>query len=344
MPEVTIDGSHGEGGGQVLRTAAGLAARTGTSLHVTNIRANRSRPGLRPQHVAALEAVAQACQGELSGCEVGAREISLSPGDLRADRVEVDTGTAANTLLVLQALIALAPGLSGPLELVARGGTDTLWAPTVGHTRDVLSPLARRAGVDIEILEVQHGFYPEGGGVLRARLTPREPARSLLPDTGRGGLEEVAVETRVAGLPAHVGERVSRSTVERLEAAGLTVEGTVHRVAAACPGVVVDAVARYEHTVLGANQVGRRGRPSEAVGEACGDALLEEIEGPGWVDVHTADQLVPLVFGRPSCKLLVREVTGHLATNLHVADRFLDGGYEVMPAGSGWWVRFTAGT
>lgn len=340
MDLLRVDGSMGEGGGQVVRTAAGLAARTRTPVEITGIRAGRRNPGLRPQHVAALEAVAEACQGELEGAKVGAQRIRLVPGDHEGGTVHAETETAANTTLILQALLPLAPVLDEPLTLVATGGTDTKWAPTSGHLQGALVPLAAKAGVPLEVLEVRHGFYPKGGGRLKVKIHPRaEPTWSGVLE-GRGGLEGIELTVRMAQLPDHVGERTLAAASQVLEDAGYEVKGTIEEVEAASPGVVIDGVARFEQTVLAANALGEKGLPSETVGQRCGQGLLAELESPATVDTHAADQLVPLLYDLAEAGFTVREVTGHLRTNLAVAGLFLPGGSAIDQLPDGGRVRF----
>jgi len=318
VPPVEVDGSQGEGGGQIVRTAAALAARSNTPIRVTDVRANRDPPGLKAQHVAALDAVAKACRGSLDGDEPGSSTFTLRPGRVEGGNVRVDTGTAASTTLVVEALLALAPALPTPLTVEARGGTDVRWSPTLDHLRSVLVPLLDRAGVDVEVLATREGFYPKGGGRIRALVPPAQaPAwDGVLED--RGALKQVTATVRVVRQAGHAHRR--GDLLER----AVPVSSRVHQVEAACPGVVVDAVARFEDTVLGANVVGEKGLPSETVGERCAQRLLDELESPATVDVHAADQLVPFLLGRVDGGFVVRDVTSHLATNADLCERFLD--------------------
>lgn len=324
MP-VHVDGSVGEGGGQVVRTAAALAARTGRELELSNARANRNTAGLRPQHVAALEAIADACGGRLEGAEVGATSFRLVPGPVAGGRVRADPGTAANVVLIAQALVPLSDELDEPLVLHARGGTDVKYAPTLEHFRRCFVPWARRLGVPIEVGEAREGFYPVGGGRLSVTIGPRRE-----PGTGeavleRGRLHGIEVRVRIHDLPDHIPQRINRTAAGLLSSHDATVDTSVEWVDAECPGVVVDAIADFDHTVLGANVVGEKGVPSETVAENCVGDLLAELAGPATVDVHLADQLVPLLLGRPGTGYLVREVTGHLTTNADLCERFLEG-------------------
>lgn len=344
MPPMRIDGSQGEGGGQIVRTAAALAARTGTPIEVVNVRARRDTTGLRPQHVAALEAVARACRGRFEDVEVGSKRFVFHPGRVKGGSVKVNTGTAASTTLIVETLLTLAPVLPTPLTVNAGGGTDVRWSPTLEHLRSVLLALAERAGLAVELLDSRAAFYPKGGGRIRALVPPCDaPAwEGVLED--RGPLERMEATVRVAQLPEHVPERILASLEEHLARAGYEALTYVDRVEAKSPGVVVDAIARFEETVLGANAVGEKGLPSEVVGERCAKRLLAELESPATVDVHAADQLVPLMLGRVEGGYIVRELTSHLETNARLCERFLDGSVTLEDrAGGGVEVRFERG-
>lgn len=322
---VRIDGSMGEGGGQIVRTAAAMSACTGHGLRLTNARANRDTAGLRPQHVAALQAVARACDGRLEGVEVGAENFALDPGEVTGGHVRVETGTAACVNLVLQALAPLSRRLDEPLTLAAEGGTDVRYAPTLGYLRGVFCPWARRLGIPVEIQAAAEGFYPVGSGRLKARIHPAREPRLQGPLLERGRLRSIEVHTRVHDLPDHIPERINRTAAGLLSDHQAPVHTATERVEADCPGVVVDAIADFEETVIGANALGEKGVPSETVAENCAGKLAAELESPATVDVHLADQLVPLMLGRVEAGYLVREVTSHLETNAEVCQRFLDG-------------------
>lgn len=324
-----------------MRTAAALAARTHRSLEMTNVRAGRDTTGLRPQHLAALEGIAQASKGGLEGGEVGAESFVLRPGRLEGGFVRVNTGTAASATLIAEAAIALAPGLPTPLTVEIRGGTDVRWSPTLEHFRSVLVPWARRLGIHVEVHEAREGFYPEGGGRLRVLIEPADDPDPIGELTERGRLETIEATVRVSDLPDHIPTRILESLEEELAAAGYEAVTHVHRVESRSPGVVVDAVARFEDTVLGANALGEKGTPSEVVGRRCAGRLVEELESRATVDVHAADQLIPLALGRLEGAYVAQETTGHLETNAWLCERFLDGQVHLEPVEGGTLVRFS---
>lgn len=266
---------------------------------------------------------------------VGSDAFTFYPGRVEGGLVRVDAGTAASATLIVETVLALAPSLPTPLTVEARGGTDVRWSPTLEHMRSVLLPLAARAGVDVDVLGSRAGFYPKGGGRVRVLVSPVEEAswEGVLEE--RGALEHLEVTVRVCDLPGHIPERILDAFGERLGKAGYEASAYVEEVEAASPGVVVDAVAVFEETVLGANRVGEKGVPSERVGRECAERLLAELEGGGTVDVHAADRLVPLLLGRVEGGFVVREVTGHLATNARLCERFLGGRVRFEEGASG---------
>lgn len=342
MSAVEIDGSQGEGGGQVVRTAAAMSARTGQAVEVVNARANRSTQGLRPQHVAALEAVAQACDGSLEGVEVGATRFRLEPGEVTGGRVRVETGTAASTVLIAHALVPLADRLDEPLQVMAEGGTDVKYAPTLEHLRRAFVPWARRLGVPIDLTRAREGFYPVGGGRLHLTIEPRGEPELEGPVLERGRLQGIEVRVRIHDLPDHIPERINRTAEGLLSGHDGPVYTSVESVEAECKGVVVDAIADCEQTVLAANALGEQGVPSETVARNCAGDLIAELGSPATVDVHLADQLVPLLVEAPGAGYRVREVSEHLATNVDVVEAFRPGSVEIVDTDRGSVVRSLA--
>jgi RNA 3'-phosphate cyclase len=339
MTVVEIDGSIGEGGGQIVRTAVGLAAAEGRALSMVNVRENRSSTGLRPQHVAAIDAVAQACEAETEHVEVGSTRFSFDPGEISGGRVRVDTGTAANTILVVQALVPLSRELDEPMTVQVCGGTDVKYAPTLTYFEHVFCPWARRLGVPLEIETKREGFYPVGGGELSVTIGPRETPELDEMMLERGELRGVEIRTRVSELPDHIPERINRTAKGRLSGQPAPVHAEMLRVDADCAGVVVDTIADFGDTVLGANALGEKGLPSETVAKNCVGDLLAELASPATVDVHLADQLVPLLVGLKGAGYRTREESSHLSTNVQVVRRFCPDAVEIVDATNGFVVR-----
>ncbi|AOS96941.1 RNA 3'-terminal phosphate cyclase [Microbulbifer aggregans] len=336
MNWLAIDGSYGEGGGQLSRYAVALAAISGRSLHLKNIRAGRAKPGLMAQHLAALRAVAEVCGGVLEGAELGAQEVYFRPGPIRGGEYHFDVGTAGSVVLVLQALLPVALKADSAVQLSMAGGTDVRMAPPVDYLTRVFLPWLARMGVRVQIESIRHGYYPRGGGRVNLRV---QPCRSLLPLTADmpGALQRIAGVSHVAHLPSHIAERMAKSAREVLEGLGpIQVEEQVLTdVEAFGSGGALVLVAETENSQLGAAAVAERGIPAERLGEEAGRALLAELEAGAAVDVHACDQLLLYAaMAAESSRLAVREVSRHAQTVMWLVEQFLPTRFTVTPCGS----------
>jgi RNA 3'-phosphate cyclase len=319
---VQVDGSLGEGGGQVLRLAVAMSAASGSDLRITNIRAGRERPGLAAQHVAAASAVMELCGGRSEGLRKGGLELSLHPSRTPGGRVEVDVGTAGSVTLVLQASLgALSAPTGGPGQITVTGGTDVIMAPSWDYLSNVLAPVLVSSGLPLEPECQKRGFFPVGGGRVRAEVGAR--SGSLSPFLPRATTEPTIKGSIVySQLPDHIPKRIDHAI--RKELIGLDVEGIrKSEVPAACPGVVATLWAEAGDAVLGASMVGRRGLPSEEIGSSLGRSVREDLEAGATVDVHLMDQLmVHAALSRGTSELRTRTVSLHAQTALEVVRLF----------------------
>ncbi|CVK31415.1 RNA 3'-terminal phosphate cyclase [Methanoculleus bourgensis] len=280
----TVDGSYLEGGGQVLRLAVALSAISGTPVTVTRIRQNRPNPGLAPQHIAAVRAVAGACDAECRGLAIRSSEITFSPGRLQQVDLAIDPGTAGSIPLILQAWLPVALRTGGSITVT--GGTEVTWSPTIDYLDRVLAPVLRHAGASIDIEVLERGYYPRGGGRVRARVEPGRPGPIVIPEEEPG----CGIVSCSSGLPEHVVERQAAAARNLLEKdLGLPCTATLdHREGG--PGV--GSSVTVWSGAKGAVALGKRGLPAEEVGRTAARALVEECRSPGTVDVHLADQLL----------------------------------------------------
>ncbi|MGD9962281.1 MAG: RNA 3'-terminal phosphate cyclase [Thermoplasmata archaeon] len=319
---IEIDGAHGEGGGQVLRTAVSLSAVLQEPVRVTDIRAKRPNPGLAAQHVAAIGAVAELCDAEVEGVHVGSREMTFLPGTLAGGDFELDIGTAGSTSLVLQACLLPATFSKAPVTLALRGGTDTKWSPPIDFMRLVHIPIIRRIGASCDIDVVRRGFYPEGGGEVVARVDPCPVVRGV-DLAQRGELVRISGVTYAQNLPEHVVSRMKHAALKTLVDHGrVKVDSDLRSGSSTGAGIVL--AAEYEGAILGASALGQRGVRAETLGENCAADLAETMRSGATVDEHMLDQIVPyMALAEGESTVLAEELTGHAETNIWVVDRFL---------------------
>jgi RNA 3'-terminal phosphate cyclase (ATP) len=330
-----IDGSYGEGGGQLLRTAVALAAITRRSVHVRNIRADRSNPGLAPQHLAAVKAVASLCGAEVEGLEVHSREIRFKPGSLRGGRFDFPVGTAGSITLVLQAALPVAIACGERVSMHITGGTDVRAAPPLDYFRHVLLPLLSPMGVAVKVDVLQRGYYPRGGGEVIVAVEPSPLLRPMILDSP-GNLLDLRVLAHVANLPAHIVQRMMKSALTELSpfatpAIELEALGIDRAIG---PGGAIVSIGQLEHTRLGASAVAQRGVPAEQLGAASGRLLREEVLSGATLDVHAADQvLIYLALACRASRFLARSFSSHAVTAVWLLEQFLPVRFQVRQVG-----------
>lgn len=333
--EIEIDGGHGEGGGQMVRTAVGLACALGRDVAIRNIRKGRSKPGLRAQHLAGIELAAEMCDAEVSGLEIGSTEVRFRPTSNTGGRFEIDVGTAGSVSLVLQTCLIPALAAKGATELRIRGGTDVPWSPPIDYVRMVMSPLLQLMGADVDISVEQRGFYPEGGGEITAMVSPC--GLRGLDLSSRGNLRAIEGSIACRNLPEHVVERARDAAVKGLRG-DRSATFSVDAAKGPSTGLSLVLAARFDGSVIGASCLGEKGLPAERVGEIAAQDLVDEIDSGAAIDPHAADQIIPFMFlAEGSSRFTTSELTLHARTNLHVAGSFLR--REVATEESGGLVR-----
>ena len=322
---IVIDGSIGEGGGQILRSALSLSLLTGQPFIMTNIRARRSNPGLRPQHLSAVQAAAQISRASVDGDRKGSSKITFVPGPVQPGDYHFDIGTAGATSLVLQTLLlplALAQGTS---RLTITGGTHVPWSPCFHYLDWHWGRFLYRMGIGFNLSLVKAGFYPRGGGELRATI-PGSARPKGLDLSYRGRLQRVIGLSAVANLPLDIAERQRRQSLKRLGnlITSVEVDVTIESLPAQSRGTMLLLLAEFEHSQACFFALGARGKPAERVADEAVEGLAKFMQTDGAVDHWLADQLLlPLAVTKQSSVLRTSEVTQHLLTNLEVIRHFL---------------------
>jgi len=299
LEPIFIDGSMGEGGGQILRTAIALSAVTGRPVKIVNIRAKRRNPGLRPQHLTAIRALAAITRARVKGAYVGSMEVEFWPGPVRGGEYEFDVGTAGSISLVLQALLPALAFADGPVRLRIVGGTDVKMAPTIDYMKEVFLPLLDRFGYHVELRVLRRGHYPKGGGIVEAAV--EEPPGRLEPAemVDRGGLRMIRGRSHAVRLPRHVAERQAKAATEILRRElGVTPQIDIEWYAPGRdphrgPGSGITLWAVFESSVMGSDALGERGKRAEIVGAEAARKLVEDYRSGAALDRYAADMVPP---------------------------------------------------
>lgn len=337
-----IDGSYGEGGGQLVRTAVALAAVTGRGVRIRGIRARRRTPGLAAQHLTAIRAVAALAQGELEGDRIGSMEIAFRPGALRGGEFRFAVGTAGSVTLVLQALLPVAVRAPRPCAFRITGGTDVPASPPLDYLRRVLLPILGTLGVEARLECLRRGYYPRGGGEVAVEVRPGRLEPLVCEAPGR--LRALRGYAHVAGLPRHVLERMGRAARAQLGQPVELEEKLLGAEEALGPGGALVLVAEAAHTRLGASAVAQRGVPAERLGSTAAQALLQELACGATLDLHASDQaLVYLALAGGTSSFYARALTSHAATTLWLLQQFLPLRWETQPEASRTRIRLACG-
>lgn len=337
---LAIDAAHGEGGGQLVRMACALAALTGAPIRLSDIRARRDPPGLAPQHLTAVQALATLCDAQTEGLALRTREFVFRPRAMRGGDYHFDVGTAGSITLVLQAVLPVALSAPAPTSLHIIGGTDVKAAPPFDYFRYVLLPQLQRLGLHVDATLRRRGYYPRGGGAVDVRVRPGVP--SALRQDSAGVLQELGGYAHIANLPGHILERMQHTAVRALSGFGVPRIETqqLGRDAAIGPGGAIVLWARTSGSLLGGSEVAQRGVAAERIAESAAHALAEELKSGATLDVHASDQLlIYLALARDPSHFLARSWTSHAATTAWLIEQFLPMRFTPVPEGTHWRIR-----
>lgn len=330
---IEIDGSAGEGGGQVLRTALALSLLTRKPFRIANIRAKRSKPGLLRQHLTAVEAATRAGDAAVEGAAIGATALTFVPRTLRGGQYSFAIGTAGSTMLVLQTILlplALAPE---PSTIELEGGTHNPSSPPFDFIEHSYLPLLRRMGAEISIELQRPGFYPAGGGRIRVSVTPA-PRLARLDLEQRGEIVSRRARAVVANLAYSIAEREARTVAEVLEWSPECIEAHTLN-GSAGPGNAVSVFVVAENVTNVFTAFGARGVTAEKVAHDVAMQAKRYINSEAAVDEHLADQLLlPLAIGAGG-SFTTTPLSLHATTNMEVIRRFLDVAMDAQVVSNG---------
>ena len=321
---VEIDGSFGEGGGQVLRSSLTLALLTQTPFRIRNIRARRKTPGLRAQHLASVRAAVEVGKARVSGDEPGSQELTFEPTGLHPGEYRFEIGTAGACSLVLQTIFLPLTRVDSGSRVEIIGGTHVAWSPTFEYIDEVWLAFMRSLGYLADVELKQAGYYPKGGGRIIAVIQPNGVPHAFetqKPASARdlGGI------SLSSNLPDHVAGRQRKHMQDRLKGSGVSVEISVKRPPSPGRGSAVFIGSMIKPPTFGFSALGDRGKRAEQVADEAINMLFKFLETEAVLDRFLADQvLIPLALAPARSRFTTEIVTGHLQTNAEIVRKFLE--------------------
>jgi len=323
---IEIDGSYGEGGGQILRTALVLSAILKKPFALSHIRSKRKNPGLQAQHLAAVEALTRITEAETQGVKFGSQKITFIPQRILSGIYQFEIRTAGSVTLLLQAIFLPLCHSEGISRVTLIGGTHVQWSPSFHYFSEVFLPTLERIGVSARAGIEKWGFYPKGDGRIQLTINP---VRELKPISlvDRGSLKKIRGISAISNLPRHVADRQKEQALKRIQSE-LQVEGEItilDNVPSNGSGSFLFLLAEYERGLAGFCSLGVKRRPAEKVADEAVDCLKDYLASDGCIDPYLADQIVPfMALARGNSSFTTTRITEHLVANLWVIQHFLD--------------------
>ncbi len=339
---ITIDGSQGEGGGQILRTSLALSLVTGQPFRLERIRAGRTKPGLLRQHLTAVEAAGAVGRAEITGAALGSEELEFRPGTVTPGDYRFAVGTAGSATLVLQTILPPLLTAAGPTTLMLEGGTHNPFAPPFDFLARSFLPQIERLGPRVALTLDRHGFYPAGGGRFQARLEPT-PRLAPLHLLERGAILRHRARAIVSKLPGQVGERELAVVGQQLgwSADECAVESVANPLG---PGNALLLEIETEHVTAVFSSFGERGRSAEQVGREATETASAWLSADVPVDEHLADQLLLPMALAGGGSFRTTKPSLHATTNAEMIQRFLPVAIRFEPDATGQAWRVTVET
>jgi RNA 3'-terminal phosphate cyclase (ATP) len=336
METIFVDGSTGEGGGQILRTSLALSCITGKGLHIENIRAARRNPGLAKQHLSCVHAATQICNGGCEGATLGSRTLDFQPGPIRSGNYHFDIGSAGSATLVIQTILPALFLTDGPSTITVTGGTHNPLAPPFDFLCETFLPAIATAGFYGNCKLIKHGFYPAGGGKITFEIQPWQKQPDKIIDlcewfdklTSHPGEQfEIYARIYIAKLPSHIAQRQEKLLLQ----SNLDIKNVEHIEVTDSDGpgncVMLRLSSAGRTTVFTA--FGMKGKPSQQVVSEVVNLAKEFLSSDSAVDHFLADQLlIYMALSKTGC-FTTNELSAHLLTNMEVIKKFLPVGFTI---------------
>lgn len=327
---IEIDGSFGEGGGQILRTALSLSCLFNKPFRILNIRKGRKNPGLMPQHLTCVKAAQLLSDAHVEGDYIGSTDLVFCPSKIRGGDFFFDIGTAGSTSLVLQTLIPSLIFLNDKSRLTLKGGTHVPFSPCFHYISEVFGPTLEKIGIKINLFIESYGFYPKGGGKVLVEVLPVDKIGPLYIDY-RGKILRLKGYSGTANLPLSIAERQIKGALERLSSInGLDIQIKIMDVKSIGEGTFLFIKSESENSIAGFTSLGQKGKKAEDVGYEAAKGFIDYFFSGAALDNHLPDQIVLYLalssgesFFSTSC------ITNHLITNLFTIRLFHEFKYHI---------------
>jgi len=320
---IKIDGSFGEGGGQILRTALSLSAITQTPFEIYNIRANRKVPGLSHQHLQAVNSTAQICNAEVIGNQLRSTDLKFYPGETQAGTYHFNIGTAGSVALVLQTIFYPLSLANKHSSITIIGGTHVTHSPCVDYLKQQWLSFLKKIGFDAEIQTFKAGFYPRGGGEILIKITPKSPQHPLQIES-RGNLIQVKGLSTVSNLDINIAQRQQLQAEKRFLGQNIPHEISLSEIPSFGKGTMLLLVGKFEYSQCCYFGLGAIGKRAETVADEACNEFFCFLKTRGVIDEYLADQLIlPLALTKGTSQFITPRITQHLITNIEIVKLFL---------------------
>ncbi len=327
---IEIDGSYLEGGGSIIRTAIAFSALTGKPCKITNIRAKRINPGLRTQHIESINAVAELYNAKTKGVEIGSTVVEFHPNKLEKESIKITIPTAGSVGLLLQSIFIACVKTKGKIEIEIEGGaTSGKWSAPLNYIKNVLIPILDKFGYKISIDIKKYGYYPKGGASVKVTIESSNIKPIRLTEKGKllsiHGVSHSSLDLKVAKVAERQKEAAEKTFYEKLKIKPVIEIKYVNTI---CTGSAIDLYAKTEHSYLGSDSLGERGKKAELIGKEASTFLIEQLKSNAAIDEYLEDQLLPFmaISSIETCKeskISVPKLTNHTKTNIWVVEKFL---------------------
>ena len=337
MDILKIDGSFGEGGGQIIRTAVTLSCITKKPIKIENIRKKRKNPGLRPQHLTGIKILGNICNAKMKGLEIGSTKVEFIPDEIEDKILSEDIGTAGSISLILSVLIPAVSFCKKNLEISIRGGTDVAWSPTAEYTKQVLNDAYSRMGINYSMEIIKRGYYPKGGGIINAKISPCKKLKPIILD--KRNTKQAELFCSFSKIPKESITSNIQKIISDLEDNGFEIKSSMNNEDAMDEGSTILLMSKDSQSVIGIDSLYERkihGFRSEIYKKFSNSQMS--------VDEHLSDMLVvPASLINEVSIFKVNKISSHLETNLYVASKLtgckygigkLDNGFEVRIVGN----------